>query len=212
MHSSFATMLAGAASFALVAIMPAAAAADGQTHTLTLQLPTGDIERIEYTGDVAPQVVVSPPPAVATPPALMAAPMWDQSFAASYARLAHMAAILNAQEAAQEAVMARIAASALPATMLEALPAGGVTYISTYVSDGACTRTTQITYGGDGMAPRTMSDTSGDCGAAPAARAPTQVRQPAARHHTAPSARLIEARATGAHPASGLLHEAVWRP
>jgi hypothetical protein len=192
-------MLAGAASFALVASAQPAAAADGQTYVMMLQMPTGAVEHIQYTGDVPPQIVLS-------------APVWEPSFATSYATLARMTAILEEQEAAQEAAMARLATATPAAATFENLPAGAVTYISTYVSDGACTRTTQITYSSEGVAPRTVSDTSGDRGAAPAARAPAEVRLPAAHHHTAPSARLIEARANGAHLAPGLLHEAVWRP
>ncbi len=209
MQTCFPTMLAGAASFALIAIATPSVAAGGATHTLTLQLPNGAIEQIDYTGDVPPQVVVSPPAMIAAPLPMPAA-AWDPSFAA----LARMTAIIDQQEAAQEAVLARLAASAPPAVTYDAPPAGGITYVSTWVSDGACTRTTQITYNGNGMAPRTVSDTSGACGpergAEPAMRAPTHISAP--QHRVAPSARLIQARATGAHPADGLVHEAVWRP
>jgi hypothetical protein len=204
-------MLAGAASFALVASAQPAAAADGQTYVMMLQMPTGAVEHIQYTGDVPPQIVLSAPAMIA-PMVPLPAPVWEPSFATSYATLARMTAILEEQEAAQEAAMARLATATPAAATFENLPAGAVTYISTYVSDGACTRTTQITYSSEGVAPRTVSDTSGDRGAAPAARAPAEVRLPAAHHHTAPSARLIEARANGAHLAPGLLHEAVWRP
>jgi hypothetical protein len=204
MQNPLHTILAAAASALCLALATPATAADRQAHVWTMQLPDGAVEQIAYRGDVPPQILLGPAPVVAPFP--VAVPVMDPYFAA----MARMSAIMQQQEAA----MLQLAASA-PALQEAAfgdVPAGGVTTIVTVNSNGACTRRTEITYSGDAAAPRTVSDTEGDCATPPAARVPTRLSHPARRHDAAPSARIIEARATGTNTLPGLLHEAVWRP
>jgi len=169
-----AVLLCAAAIVAAASVVPARA--DGaKTHIMTIQLPNGAVERIRYTGDVAPQVVPAPAPVAFAMPGFMPA-----SAMAEFAALQRMSDAMDAQEA----VMLRQAAELPRLTQagFANLPAGATGYsmVSTFSSNGACTRTTQVTYRGDGLAPQTVSNVSGDC-AAPGA-APVRA-VPARAHH-----------------------------
>src|SRR5579864_1152310 len=72
---------AGAAAVLLSATCGAAVAKGPQSHVMTVRLPGGGVEEIRYSGDVAPQVTVSPegiPVSVAWPLAMFDS---DLSFA-----------------------------------------------------------------------------------------------------------------------------------
>src|SRR6516225_6638787 len=55
-------LVAGAAVIAVAGISGVAAARDLKTHVMTVQLPGGGVAEIRYTGDLPPQVVLSPAP------------------------------------------------------------------------------------------------------------------------------------------------------
>jgi hypothetical protein len=195
MQVSVKTILVGAAAMLAAGAITPARAGDSTTHILTIALPDGAVEHIRYRGDVPPTVVMAPAPFT------VAAPFFgpDPAFAA----LQRMSAALDAQAA----VMLQQAAE-LP-RMTEAqfrtLPAGatGYSFVSTFSSNGACTRTTQVTYRGDGLAPQTVSNVSGDCGGQPATRpVPARIREPA------PAPRTILADAA---PEGAVVREADWR-
>ena len=59
MRKALAIVLAG---LGAVTIAGAAAATSGDTHTLTVPLPDGSTANIEYVGNVAPRVTVTPAP------------------------------------------------------------------------------------------------------------------------------------------------------
>ena len=53
-------VLAGGAAILAAGVVTPAVAGDSQVHVLTVQLPGGGVEQIQYTGDVAPRVVLVP--------------------------------------------------------------------------------------------------------------------------------------------------------
>lgn len=131
--------VAGLASVLLTATP--AIAGNNDVHTLTLQLPNGVVEHIQYRGDVAPRVSL------------------DADVASPFAELARLSDMLDRQTA----LMLRDVSDP------GAAPMGfeGSATVVTYTSDGICTRRTQVTYPADGMKPRSVSDTNGRCGTAP---------------------------------------------
>ncbi len=195
-----AVLFCAAAVVAAASVVPARA--DGaKTHIMTIQLPNGAVERIRYTGDVAPQVVLAPAPMAFTVPGFMPA-----SAMAEFAALQRMSDAMDAQEA----VMLRQAAELPRLTQagFANLPAGATGYsmVSTFSSNGACTRTTQVTYRGDGLAPQTVSNVSGDCGGA---GAPPMRAVPTREHHQPdPANRTVLADAT---PYGASVRQADWR-
>jgi hypothetical protein len=56
MRLIYSTLLAGAAALGLAAFAPPAAGKDPTVHQMTIQLPGGGSETIEYTGNIAPKV------------------------------------------------------------------------------------------------------------------------------------------------------------
>jgi hypothetical protein len=186
MQFPFKTLLIdGVVVLALAAAVPAVAQ-NAQTRTLTIALPGGGTEQIVYTGSVAPEVVVSPAPA---PFMAMPMPGYDPAFAA----LDRMAAALDRQAD----MMLREAGGLSRAFggAFSALPPGvsGYSVVSTFSSNGDCTRTTEVTYAGNGAAPRAISNTSGACGRSPAAQRPSLVTTPVPPREAAPEPRLVEA-------------------
>jgi hypothetical protein len=189
------TILVSAAAMLAAGAATPARAGDSTPHILTIELPDGAVEQIRYRGDVPPTVVMAPAPF--SVPAPLFGP--DPAFAA----LQRMSAALDAQAA----VMLHEAEGMprLTEAQFRNLPAGatGYSFVSTFSSNGACTRTTQVTYRGDGLAPQTVSNVSGDCGGQPAARpVPARIHQPV----TAPRTVLADAA-----PEIAAVQEAAWR-
>ena len=166
--------LAGAVALAAGAATPATAR-DGDSHTLLVQLPSGAVEQIEYTGPIAPRVMLSAAP-------LEFSPRSDDPVFAAFER---MTAMMDQQAASMLQQVAQMPAMAGPG-----LPPGVSGYsVVTTISDGhACTRSTEVSYGGRGMQPQTVSNVSGDCGAgAQQGNGPAAMPvpgEPAARPHT----------------------------
>ena len=185
--------LAGVAALALAGVAYAAAA---NTRRLDVALPEGGVAHIEYTGDVAPKVIVSRGIA-ADPvgwPAFAAAPFAMPEFAA----LDRIAADMDRQA---RAVMAQAGAVAgqpfgqLDQVSLARLPAGTVqySYVSTSTGKGVCNQSVQVTSTGTGQPPKVVRQVSGNCDVAKdAARQPTL----AATRPAAPRANPGPARTT----------------
>jgi hypothetical protein len=184
MRMSLHSVLAGAAAILAAASLTPAMAADGQVHVLTVQLPGGGMERIQYTGDVAPRVVLVPVPATMAAPMMMPDP---------FPALERISAMMHQQEAAMLRQVQALATT--PDTALPGLPPGasGYSFVSTMSGSGVCMRSVRITYNGGNAAPRVVSSTSGDCGSGHGTQAPTEVNTPATIR---PAPNTIEARAT----------------
>ncbi len=176
-------LLAGLASVAVAGYAGFARAGTSDVKTMTVQLPGGGIEEIDYTGNVPPQVSLLP----ATP-----ASMPDP-----FAALAQMSAEMDQQAAAMMNVMDAMAAGAMgqPGALVPAafgqMPPGS-----------ACFQSIEITSLGNGQAPQVVSHSSGDCGGAPAGALPAAL--PAAPVALPSQPQLIRARyivpQTPAHP------------
>ncbi len=135
-------LLAGVASVALGGY---ALAGNPDVRTMTVQLPGGGVEEIEYTGDVAPQVSLLP--------------AMQGGSSDPFAALAQVSAEMDQQAAAMMNAMDAMTAGALgqPGALVPAafgqMPPGS-----------ACFQSVEITSIGDGQAPKVVAHTSGDCG------------------------------------------------
>jgi hypothetical protein len=168
------TILAGSA--ALLLAGTAAYAAD-KLHTMNVSLPDGSIAQIQYTGDVAPQVVVAPADA---------API---AYVDPFAELDRMAAFMEAQRqammqqvAAMEQAAARAGASAPgQSTVVSDLPAGTqFSYVSSTTDANGCTQTVEYSSDGSSAQPKVTRTSAGNCDKA-TSEAPvtaSAVRQP----------------------------------
>ncbi|MBS0332449.1 MAG: hypothetical protein JSS35_06750 [Proteobacteria bacterium] len=155
------TALAGAAVLAL-GMGTLAVAAARNSHVLTVQLPDGAVERIHYTGDVAPTVRFEPDavqrvlfaPIAFAPIGLEPDPV--------FARLEAISAAMDRQAAE---MMADLEA---PDFGQADLPSGaqGYTMVSTMSGSGVCTQTYQYV-ARPGEAPKVTRHSSG-CGGAQA--------------------------------------------
>jgi hypothetical protein len=204
-------LLAGTAAVALAGLSGAAAARDLNTHLMTLQLPGGGVAEIRYTGDVPPQVVLSPAPVE------YGAPMPISSFfgpGSPFAMLDRISAAMDREAASlmRQAEMLAYAPAFAGNQPIEAalrnLPPGTQSYtmVSTWSGNGVCTQSVEITSPASGGQPRVVSHSSGNCGPAPGSAGvigtPTL---PAPTHQPD----IIEARGTS--PYAGLVREAAWQ-
>ena len=138
-------VLAGVASVALAGYAFAASPPD--VKTMTVQLPGGGIEEIEYTGNVAPQVSLLPPA--------------QMGLSDPFAALAQMSAAMDQQMAAMMNAMDAIAAGA-PGEAGALVPAA----FGRMPPGSACFQSVEITSLGNGQAPQVVAHSSGDCGGA----------------------------------------------
>ncbi len=182
MQPSRILLLAGAATAGAISLAGFAYAGDSGLKTLSLQLPGGQVEQIQYSGPVSPQVAVLP---AGNP---FAPPHQDP-----FASLERLSAMMNSQVAAMMQVMQLTAAAPvsgpnpLVAAGVAAIPSGGSDASFTFISlsggtSGACMRSVAITSSGNGAAPRIVSHSAGNCaplsGGAPVAT-PLPARPPA---------------------------------
>ena len=151
-----------------VTLTGAALAASRDTHTMTVPLPDGSIAKVEYVGNVAPKVTVSPAP----PPGLFAPfGLFDRSAFDMQRQIDAMMRQVNE--------MARSPIAGAPGLNVAAYgnaPAGSssVTIVTTSNGSKTCTRRTEVTSEGAGRPPKVVSSLSGDCGAeAPTPGRPT---------------------------------------
>jgi len=203
-------LLAGAAAVALAGLSGVAAARDRNTHLMTVQLPGGSIAAIRYTGDVPPQVVLSPAPAE------FGAPMPSSAFfgpGSPFAMLDRMSAAMDREAASlmrQAEMLANAPAFAgnqpIEAT-LRNVPTGTESYtmVSTWSGNSVCTQSVEITSPANGGQPRVVSHSSGNCGSLPGSAG--VIGTPAL---PAPTHRpdIIETHGTSLY--AGLVREAAW--
>lgn len=171
-------MIAGAAALAFAGLAPATAAGSPPgRHELTIQLPGGGTERIEYTGE-APRVVFAPAPFGWTwtaPVELWAPP--------SFASLERMSADIGRQMDAlfkdQQTLLS--SGSMLDEAKLANIPPGTIstTWISTSSGNGFCTRETRVTKTSAEAKPEVVSRQSGECGSKSSGKPPLDSWSPA---------------------------------
>jgi len=158
-------LIAGVAAAAIAGVATAAAL---NTHTLTVRLPDGGVERIVYTGNVAPRVEVAP--AGASLPVVWAAqPGFDETAFAAMDRISaqmdqEMAAMFRQADALQARALS--GPDGLTTASTADLPAGAqsFSFVSTMSGAGVCSRSVEITSTGQGEKPRVVRQTSGNCG------------------------------------------------
>lgn len=153
--------LAGAAATALAGT---AYAAGKTTHDMNVPLPDGSVAHIQYTGDVAPKVTISPR-IYAGMPGGMWAPM-----AMPFPDIGQMMQRMDRETQAmlrQSQQMAHIGAPGVNMASYGNMPAGAnsVTVVSYSNGGQTCTRTTEVSSQGAGKAPKVTSNVSGDCAA-----------------------------------------------
>ncbi|HWT42908.1 MAG TPA: hypothetical protein VN152_09690 [Sphingopyxis sp.] len=153
--------------FAGIAALTAAGsavAATTDTRMMEVGLPDGSIAQIEYRGEFAPKVIV-------TPAARFVPVQWIAPFeAAQFVRFDRIATEMRRQT---EMMMQQVRAlqpepNALGKISLAdfgPLPAGTVRYSfsSTSTGNGTCTRSVQVTSLGSGQQPKVVSKSAGDC-------------------------------------------------
>jgi hypothetical protein len=172
------TLLAGAASIALAGTVAA--------HTLTLQLPGGTTEQINYSGDVAPQVSFTPPQTAAVPTITPQAIDWSFGPQSPFALMQQIAAQMDRDADAMMRQMQQIAAQPVsgPGQPIQIdmtqLPPGTQSYsfVSTLSPTGVCSQSTEIIAKGRGQKPQVITHRSGNCGAGAVPGAATNVAVP----------------------------------
>jgi hypothetical protein len=213
---------AGVAAVAAIGFCGMALAQGPQVHTMTVTLPGGGVEQIQYTGPVAPQVSVSDAPV----PIFAAMPEFFGTNS-PFAEMERISAAMDRQadRMFQEAAALESGAAQPNLTAIGDMPAGAREYsfVSTMSGDNVCSRSMVITSQGNGAAPHVVTHTSGNCSAigAPGYQVPTQlpaapqlnngprmIMTKAAPAHSYTAPRAVMAKATGAHPYEGLVHEA----
>ncbi len=161
-------LVAGLAAVVLAGASGLAAAQAPDTHVMTVRLPNGMIEQIQYSGDVPPQVVLAPQPiAIASPVEMlrrMSAEM-DRAMAAMFQGMPGM-----------------------PGPM----PGGAQSYsvAAPFAGAGVCMQSVRVTYSGNGQHPVVERHSQGDCGPAAGEPAAAPVA-PAAK----PAVKTIEVKA-----------------
>lgn len=173
-------LLAGAAVAGLAVLAPTVAR-ELDTHRLTIHLPGGGVETIEYSGKIAPRVAFQP---VMVHP--IADPWADDffwpagfgmpSFAAFDRIAAEMSARMDSMMRQAELLSRLPQGQPLDQAVLKDLPAGATSfsYVATSTGNGVCTHVTRITRGADDAKPQVVSQTSGDCGTQAPHAGPTQ--------------------------------------
>lgn len=166
MHIIRTSLLSGAAALLLSGASVGALAKGPQTHVMTVRLPGGDVEEIRYSGDVRPQVTVSPGDAFADLgwPAAFFGP--DSTFA----QMDRISAAMDRQMGLMMRNAEALAAEPALATGIDQvkLPPGMQSYslVSSMSGNGICGRSVEITSRGDGQKPQVVSKTWGNCGRA----------------------------------------------
>ena len=174
-------VLAGAA----LAAAGTAVAGTQASRVMTVGLPDGSVARIEYQGEVAPRVTVTP--VLRFVPVRQA----EAELVSPFALFDRIAADMDRQMAVMMRQARMMEAAAAQGTgpdrvQLVGMPAGAVSYyfISTNSGGGTCSRGIQMTSLGPDQQPRVVSSSSGDCG--PAARQPVPAAGTPARRAPSP--------------------------
>ena len=152
----------GLAGLGALSLAGAAAAASRDMHTLTVPLPDGSTARVEYVGDTAPKVTVTPTTAHGwmVPVRLFDRVFFDRSLFDMDRQMDELM-----REAAQ---LARQPQSGTPGVSVASYgnaPVGStsITVVSTSNGSQTCTRQTEVVSQGQGKAPKVNTSVSGDC-------------------------------------------------
>ena len=175
-------LLSGSAAVVLAGFASIANAQTQQSHVLTLRLPDGRLEQVQYVGDVPPTVVLAPV-AIENP----------FESASPFALLRQMSADMDRQAAAL------FQSVNMPAVV----NADGFGIIPAMSGPGVCTRSVQITFTGNGQAPHVVSQTTGDCASTAHPAAPASLPNGPVPHN-APN--LVEAKADTPYVTPDLVH------
>lgn len=213
MRTASTALLAGVAAIAVAGLSGIAAARDLNTHVMTVAVPGGGVAEIRYTGDVPPQVVLSPAPTT-----LSALTPFGAFFgsASPFADLERLSAAMDREAASlmrQAELLARVPAfggSQPIQAALGGLPPGTTSYtmVSTWSGNGVCSQSVEIAAPANGGKPRVVSHSSGNCGSAPGSVGPIGTPTvPAPRHRPD----MIETGLHGNAPYPGLVREASWQ-
>ena len=142
------------------ALAGTAIAASPKTHRMDLPLPGGGVVHVDYVGDVAPKVTVTPtqPGGLWAPMAFPAMPdmgNFDRMF----------------QQMQQQMQQMSRQAQGMNIASYGGMPEGSTSVSVVTTSNGrvSCTRTTEVVSQGAGKPPKVTSNTSGNCAAAPQA-------------------------------------------
>jgi hypothetical protein len=154
MRKAYAIVLAG---LGAVTLTGAAVAASRDTHTMTVPLPDGSSAKIEYVGNAAPKVTITPAPLSVAFPSFG---MFDRSMADMQRQIDTMMREMN-----NVAAHPLAGAPGLNVAAYGNTPAGtqSVTIVSTSNGSKTCTRTTEVTSQGAGKPPKMVTNVSGDC-------------------------------------------------
>jgi hypothetical protein len=182
-------LLGGFAALALAGSTALAADKTTSAHEMTIRLPGGAIEHIQYTGDVAPRVVVQPAPLDEAWP--NAAMFWSTP---SFAALERFSAEMNRQldvlfRQAQALALAPLPGSGgVTETALHNLPPGTSSYMftSTFTGRGICMQSVQVTAPASGGKPQVVSSKSGDCESRSDSAGPIGAHQPSLQSGVTP--------------------------
>ena len=164
MRKALGLVLAG---LGAVTLTGAAVAASRDTHTMNVPLLSrllsipfgGTVAHVEYVGNVAPKVTISPAP-LSGPFAPFG--MFDRSAFDIQRQIDAMMRQIDS--------VARTPVAGTPGLNVAAYgnaPAGtqSVTVVSTSNGAATCTRTTEVTSQGTGKPPKVVTSVSGNCGA-----------------------------------------------
>jgi hypothetical protein len=165
MRKASAIVLAG---LGAVTLTGAAAAASRDIHILNVPLPDGATARVEYVGNVAPKVTVTPAtvPGPFAPFGMVDRTMFDMD--------RQIDAMMRQVDQIARQPMA--GAPGLNVASYGNAPAGSssVTIVTTSNGSQTCTRRTDVTSEGPGKAPKVVSSLSGNCGETHATPAPAR--------------------------------------
>jgi hypothetical protein len=162
MKSHSLTLVVGAAALAFSGLAPAAAGSPPNRHEITIQLPGGGAERIEYTGE-APRVAFAPAPFGW--PWMAPVDFWAPPSFVGFEQMS--ADIERRMDALFKDQQMLLTGGPLPeGTTFANLAPGAVstTWVSTSFGNGFCTRETRISKASAEAKPEVVSRQSGDCG------------------------------------------------
>jgi hypothetical protein len=167
MRISTSLILAGAAVIGLAGLAPTLAR-ELDSHTLTVRVPGGGVETIDYTGKVAPKVSFQAIP-VSGPvesPFVAFAPALFPNFMTLDRISAEMDRQMDAMMQQVEMLAAVPQGQQLYSATLNGMPQGATSYsiVSETFGNGVCTHVTRITQGAGDAKPHVVSQTSGNCG------------------------------------------------
>jgi|KBSMisStaDraftv2_1062788.scaffolds.fasta_scaffold119885_2 hypothetical protein len=135
-------------------------------HEMTVQLPSGAVERIQYAGNVPPKVIIGSAPFEA-----FWSPPIGFGIDSSFARLERISAEMNRrmEQLFRQASTQWPDQQTINASTLRGLPPGttGYSWTVTSTGNGYCTHMVQITSPANGGKAQVVSNTSGNCNGKP---------------------------------------------